>query len=170
MKQTDIYFLCGQGDAATSPGIVNLAEQYKKKCNSYLYYWHNWANVVAHVNSRAKLDINRLAVTYSMGANAITWILGGVQGYSGVTVPFDWVCFIDPTTLSVLTPLNDKLKKALHFHNTSVDPVGHAYLTSGKGFNYHNLEIVEVSMLHLMLDNDVNIQKRIMSELDAKTA
>jgi hypothetical protein len=83
-------------------------------------------------------------------------------------VPFDYAVFIDPTTLSALTALGPNLKQALHFHNNSLDPVGHATLTAGAGFDRAQLEVVETAMPHLMLDTDPGIQARVLAEINAR--
>lgn len=172
MKPADIYFICGQGDAATSPGIVALADKYRRLGGAVRVrteYWHAWYDTIGDVNSRAGEDVLRFAVAYSMGANALTWILGGVETYPGVKVAFDFACFIDPTTLSAITPLSGKhLRKALHYHNNSFDPVGHAGLLVAADFDGANLEVVETYEPHMLLDGDPRVQNRIINEIDVR--
>jgi hypothetical protein len=163
---TDVYFICGQGDAATSPGVTAMAAEVKG-ASTHVYDWWQWAQMIADISARPA-ENTRLAVSYSLGANALTWVLGGVQGYAGVKVPFDYAVFIDPTTLSVITPLGGTLGEALHFHNNSLDPVGHAYLAVGPGFDKADLEVVEVAMPHLMLDIDPGTQRRVLAEINAR--
>jgi hypothetical protein len=171
---TDIYFLCGQGDAATSPGIVSMAVRARAVPDARvrIFYWNDWQEIIADAASRKDIS-TRLAVSYSLGANALTWVLGGVvaQGIAvlGVEVKFDWAAFIDPTTLSNVTPLGANLGAALHFHNNSLDPVGHASLVAGSGFSAANLEVVETYLPHLTLDVDSTIQGRIMDEINRRT-
>jgi hypothetical protein len=167
---TDVYFLCGQGDAATSPGILSMADQARKmSARVKVFYWWQWASVITDIRSR---KVNRqLAVSYSLGANALTWILGGVaaQGtnYPGSGATFDWAAFIDPTTLSNITPLDAHLKDGLHFHNNSLDPVGHGTIPLTPDFT-GNLEVVETYLPHLALDVDGGIQARIMAEITSR--
>ena len=169
-KPADLYFLYGQGDAITSPGIVALANKYRQ--NSSLRVrtecWYQWIDTIKDINARAAEKVPRLAVGFSMGGNALTWILGGVMTYPGIRATFDWACFIDPTTLSIITPLQaNRVKKVLHFHNNSFDPVGHANLTAAADFNHLSLEVVETYAPHLTLDLLPSVQQRITNAIDA---
>lgn len=175
MRRTDLYFLDGQGGDATSPGIVAMAKQFETRARVTLIHdFRRWNDMVADVNARAKLDLLRGAVGYSMGGNALTWILEGVDAsgghYPGIKVPFDWCCFLDPTHLSLLTPLGPHCRRALHFHNSSIEPYGHGIVTAGPGFDRRDLEVVETQMSHLALDVDPGIQGRIMTELNERIA
>ena len=160
---TDVYFLCGQGDAATSPGILSMAKRVTG-ARVKTFNWWQWADMIADADARPSSVSTRVAVAYSLGCNALTWVLGGVEGHPGIKATFNYAVLIDPTTLSILTPLGANLQGALHYHNNSLDPVGHAYLTKSRGFA-GELEVIETYLPHLMLDVDPQIQTRTMSEI-----
>lgn len=163
MKSADLYFFCGQGDAATSPGIIAMGNQWRGSgARVRTYYWWSWENALRDMNERAGLDALRLAIGYSMGANALTWIAGGVGNYPGTIAVLDWACFIDPTFLSNLTPLGANVREALHYHSNSLDLVGHGTIIAGADTK---LQVVETYLPHLMLDIDQAIQARITAEI-----
>jgi hypothetical protein len=138
VKPSDVYFVRGQGDQFTSSGIDWMARDVVSwniaGSRVRLFNWGQWEQIRDDINARAALDVTRLAVTYSLGANCFTWVLGGVdfQGRHGAGIKngcFDHVTFIDPTWASVITPITStKLKAAKHFRGTFPDFVGHGEL------------------------------------------
>ena len=168
MKHVETYFIRGQGGVATSGGVDQMATEAQHLGGSVqIFDWGDWKKVVTDVNKQAKKDLIRLGCGYSMGGNAFTWVLGGVnfqgQHASGIQAcAFDFVAFIDPTTLSVLTPLTQRtLRKALHYKNHSIDIVGHADLPLAD-FGTSNITIIDTHEPHLTLDFDPKIQAQIM--------
>lgn len=134
---TEIHFIRGQGGAATSEGVDWMARQVEgwglPEIEVNTWDWGEWQRIVSYVNHYSGADRLRLAVGYSMGGNALTWVLGGVtyrgMRVHGVGVKFDYCWFLDPTWASVLTPISPMRLKALtHFQNHSLDPIGHADL------------------------------------------
>lgn len=167
--KTYIYCLMGQGGQATSGGVTQMAAEMAEWPNTEVqtFGWDQWEKVVEDVNTHAKEAAVRLMVGYSMGGNAATWILGGVsfQGKHALGIQhcqFDFVAFIDPTSLSVITPLSQNtLKQGIHFKSHSLDFVGHGVIPLA-GFIPSKLLIVDTYAPHLMLDWDPAIQKQIL--------
>lgn len=173
MKPADVYFILAQGAELTSAGMAQLAEDVRSwpDVRVTVFHWDQWTAAVAVINDRAKADRVRLGVGYSLGANALTWILGGAA-YEGQLVPgmhssiFDAAVFIDPTWLSIMTPLSPtKIKSALHFHNVSLDPVGHADVPRAPDFPTWAYKRVEVYGSHFTIDLDKDVQKQTLDFL-----
>jgi hypothetical protein len=175
--KTYVYFVRGQGGAATSAGVDQMAAEVTKWKDAHVktFDWASWQEIVTDVNAHASEAAVRLACGYSLGANAMTWALGGVssQGKHALGIQhcvFDFCAFIDPTSLSVITPLSQNtLKQALHFKSHSLDFVGHATLPLA-GFIPSKMKVVDTILPHLMLDWDPSIQKQILDTFKEKIA
>jgi len=173
--KTYVYMLLGQGGEATSGGVLQMAAEVKKWPNTEVktFGWDQWEKVVSDVNAHAKEAAVRLAVGYSMGGNAMTWVLGGVssQGKHALGIQhchFDFVAFVDPTSLSVITPLSQNtLKQGIHFQSHSLDFVGHATIPLA-GFIPSRMLVVPTYLPHLLLDYDPSIQKQILDAFKEK--
>jgi hypothetical protein len=168
MKNTYIYFIRGQGGSITSPGIDHMAASIGIGTVT-TYNWGDWEKVREDIAKHEKEDCFRLACGYSLGANALTWILGGVHltstfGYSPISCQFDAAVFLDPTWMSVITPLQGStLKRAVHYRNYSLDIFGHGTLTLASDFDPKNLTIMPTYTSHFLVDTDVNIQLEIFN-------
>jgi hypothetical protein len=167
--KTYIYFVRGQGGSATSGGVDQMAAEVAKWNDVHVktFDWSSWQEIVTDVNAHASEAAVRLACGYSLGANAMTWVLGGVssQGKHALGIQhchFDFVAFVDPTSLSIITPLSQNtLKQGIHFKSHSLDFVGHGVIPLA-GFIPSKLLIVDTYAPHLMLDWDPAIQKQIL--------
>jgi hypothetical protein len=167
MKNAYVYFIRGQGGTLTSPGVGHMANTLGVGTVS-IYDWGQWELIIEDVAKHANEDCIRLACGYSLGANALTWILGGITA-GNVTIPpiscqFDAAVFLDPTWLSVLTPLQGKtLKRAIHYRNYSLDIFGHGILKLAPDFNKKNLQIIPTYTSHLLVDTDAGVQEGILN-------
>jgi hypothetical protein len=167
MKPTDIYFLLGQFSRISSGGMIQMAETVSKwpNVNAKTFLEDEWGQMVSDVNAHASEDRYRFACGYSLGANALTWVLGGVdyqgarmEGIKGCT--FEACAFLDPTWMSVMSPLSkNKVKHIVHYHNNSLDPWGHAQLVLG--VEPPTVQVIEVYLSHFMVDFDRDIQNSI---------
>jgi hypothetical protein len=172
MKATDVYFIRGQGGATTSGGIDQMAAQVSTwpGARAQIFDWQAWQSVVADINKHADEDRVRMACGYSLGANALTWVLEGVKTEYGSArgierCSLEFCSFIDCTwlsTISMLTP--HTMRRGIHFKNVSLDVVGHGDIPCAPGTN---LEVIQTFGSHLMLDFDSDVQSRTLSAMHA---
>lgn len=134
-KPADVYFVRGQGDQTTSTSIDWMANEVVGwnigGSRVRTYNWWQWQQMRDDINSRLNLDVLRLAVAFSMGANCFTWTLGGVVDHEGRSAPgiksgtFEHITLIDPTWASVLTPISgNRVRQVKHYYGTFPDIVG----------------------------------------------
>src|SRR5262252_8466307 len=126
MIPADLYLLRGDGGRLTSMGIDEMARTVREwnlpNVRVQVFDWRQFRQVIADINGHSAFDRFRQIVGYSIGGNAATWILGGLNHgdikFSGINCQVDYAVFIDPTWLSYLTPLTSKtLKHAHHYRN-----------------------------------------------------
>lgn len=172
-KPTDVYFIRGQGDQYTSQGIDWMARDVVgwniTGSRVRTYNWWQWQVMRDDVNSRLELDVVRMCVPFSMGANAFTWVLDGVD-YQGQHAPgikggaFDWACWLDPTWASVITPLSNKhIKEGRHYKGTFPDLVGHGNLILMPP--RPQIEVVDIFMEHLLIPVDGSVRGFVLDNL-----
>jgi len=171
MTSATVVFFHGQGGIVTSGGIDQMAEKVRNwpgDVRVKIYDWREWQHAMTDIDSAITDYI--IACGYSMGANALTWLLSGVT-YQSMYVAgmqkrvMDLGIFIDPTWLSPVSPLTSRtLRRAIHFKNKSLDVVGHAAIPLAPDFPPSHMHVVETMESHLTLDFDKLIQARILNE------
>lgn len=157
------FFLRGQGGWFTSLGIDHMAKEVEGWPDIsivHAYNWDDWQSALSDINaSSAEL---LLACGFSLGANALTWIIGGLPQYHILPTVriIDSAAFIDPTTLSIVAPMSrEHCRSALHFHNNSFEPWGHGTLTfDGR------MDRVELHNSHFLLDVLPSVHSKILGE------
>lgn len=167
----EVYLFRGQGGALTSQGIDYLASELRaRKVYTMVFDWDHWENARRGIDSRASATREVFAVGYSMGANALTWLLNGVH-YDGASANglsktvFKHVFFLDPTWAAVITPItNDHAKAATHFQNHSIDLIGQGEIRNVSP-EFKNLVVVPVYTSHLLVDKLPSIQKAILNAI-----
>jgi hypothetical protein len=133
------YVLYGQGGAFFSPGIANLAGRLRAispRLEVAVYTWSDHNAVVSDIRRQPE-GTRFVIIGYSLGANATTWIS------NDVTVPIDLIVAYDPSVLSTVTPAGSNVRRAILYHNSSLEPFGHARIPGP------TVETHETSMAHV---------------------
>jgi hypothetical protein len=157
MKLPSAYIYGVRGASNGVDQIANVLGASLYDARVRVYDWIEWPEMISDINVHSKEQTLRLAFSYGLGANALTWVLGGVTD-SGVHVngckcKFDFAVLIDPTKRSTITPLApDRLSAGLHYKSTLfiVDDI--------PGLS---LEVVPVHGSH-PLDKDPLLQRAIV--------
>lgn len=157
------HVLRGQGGWWTSPGMDDLGTEISKLgCTTRVWNWRDWQEVTRDINANGGPT---MIIGYSMGGNAATWILGGVQGVPGVHHPVALAVFMDPTTYSVVTPLTGNIQRAVLFRGTNpFSIVGGADVTRGP--NFHGSYLARTTgVWHIWVQVDGPIRSMILGEV-----
>ena len=173
--KTYVKWLRGQGGAITSPGIDHMSRVvagYGKDIVSTVYDWTQWQTALADLNAHAHEAALRILVGYSMGAQGVDWIAGGVDKVKGFQWQIDLFVALDPTVWSVLSPIHANVKDALIFKNDNplnivglgTVPLGQDFLAAVKA-GKSKLNVVHTLLPHLEEDFDPFIQRLILTEI-----
>lgn len=162
MKPLFIALLRGLGDVATSAGIDTLAAKLRVKypyAHVIVYNWYDWQHTITDMRAQPP-GTTFVVIGYSMGANETT-------GISDAGLPIKLLVAMDPTIWDTVSPLHGNVAKALLFHDVNpLNPVGHAVLTAGEGFDPHNLTVITIWNWHLNVDTDVQVQAHTLSAIE----
>ena|ERR1035441_9853168 len=140
MRDGRIYVIYGQGGIITSGGMKLLANRIQAQWPKSIVTTHSWddpnaiAADMAHYPSFAKLLLG-----YSLGGNCVTWAAAAFKGTVDLAV-----CY-DPSVLSIVTQPSANVKRLLLYHNTDIEPEGHAV------FQGPQVETTQISMAHLAI-------------------
>lgn len=138
-----VFVLYGQGGIVTSFGMHKLADRLKALSPKLQVTTHSWYEHLMLPKDPCIL------IGYSLGANAVTW--NAARG-NPVTLG---VCY-DPSILSLVVEPKANIKRLLLFHNTSIEPWGHAV------FSGPQVEKTETTTSHLLVCyNEVLHQKTL---------
>lgn len=137
---THIYVIYGQGGIITSFGMKLLANRIQKQWPTAVVTTHDWYDPRLLAADIVKSNLTKtILIGYSLGANCVTWI---GQDYLG---PIDLAVCYDPSRLSIVTQPGPNIKRLLLYHNTDIEPEGHAIFTG------QQVERTEISMPHLAI-------------------
>jgi hypothetical protein len=134
-----VYVIYGQGGIVTSFGMYLLAQRIRKAWPSAVVTTHSWDDPHAIANDMQRYLAPRILIGYSLGANCVTWAADLYKDPVALAV-----CY-DPSVLSIVQQPGANIKRLLLYHNTDIEPEGHAIFTGPQ------VERAEVSMPHLAI-------------------
>lgn len=151
-----VYVMMGQGGRFTSGGIVNLAARIDqlKGTRVSVHPWDPYTDVVDDIN-KLLVGTKIAIVGYSLGANATTWIATAVPKRK-----IDLIVCYDPSKWSIVTPAPKNVAKGILYHNNGWDILGHAVIPGPQ------MQTVEISQWHLSVDNNEDLHRRTLAEIN----
>jgi hypothetical protein len=164
----NIIVLSGQGGWVTSPGIATLADELRSYGEVEKYFWDSpqaLASAATHLRRSHRLVV----VGYSLGGNQLGWMNkyfdeAGIKSQLEV----DLGVAIDPSWLSPLCYRDqhgDYIQYAPRFRRLVCFWNKGAWWHGGSRYKGENVETVQVSGAHLMLQFDKDIRNRVISEV-----
>ena len=141
-----VFVIYGQGGIWTSYGMSRLASRIRAAWPEAVVTTHSWDD--PETTGKLMFDWRNdnkgplILIGYSLGANHVTWAAESKYG-RGARVDLA-VCY-DPSVLSIVTQPGPNVERLLLYHNTDIEPEGHAVLTGPQ------VERTEISMPHLLI-------------------
>jgi hypothetical protein len=135
-----IYIMYGQGGIVTSFGMYQLSQRISKRWPSAVVTTHSWDDPNAIAEDMVKSVVPRILIGYSLGANCVTWAAA-----ANLRTEVELGVCYDPSVLSIVTQPTANVKRLLLYHNTDIEPEGHAIFVGPQ------VERTEISMFHLAI-------------------
>ena len=132
-----VYVIYGQGGVVTSFGMYLLSQSIAKLYPKAIVTTHSWSDPEAIASDMSKQSAPIVLIGYSLGANCVTWAAGATAKQVALAV-----CY-DPSVLSIVTQPKANIKRLLLYHNSDIEPEGHAIFIGPQ------VERTEISMPHL---------------------
>jgi hypothetical protein len=148
-----IYVIYGQGGIVTSYGMYLLANRIRKQWPAAVVTTHDWNNPGAIAADMAKSVSPIILIGYSLGANCVTWAADAFKGPVGLAV-----CY-DPSVLSIVTNPTANVKRLLLYHNTDIEPEGHAVFVGPQ------VETTQISMEHLTICYSETLHQKTLAAI-----
>jgi hypothetical protein len=137
-----VFIIYGQGGIITSYGMYLLANRIRMQWPSSIVTTHYWDDPTSIQETIRPLSRSEKVVLigYSLGANCVTWVSNGI-----FPVTIDLAVCYDPSVLSIVMQPKLNVKKLLLYHNTDIEPEGHAV------FIGNQVETTKISTFHLAI-------------------
>ena len=99
-------------------------------------------------------DENVILIGYSLGANAVDWVSAAVPDRTiALSVAYD------PSVLSIVTQPGPNVKRLLLYHNTDIEPEGHAI------YKGPQVETTQISMPHLAICYSETLHQKTLAAI-----
>ena len=158
MKPHQIRIVYGQGGKSfLSYGMI----RFNDRLHSMGFTVNDdilWSDPHAIAEQLNKLDKDTkiILIGYSLGGNALTWVQSPEWGLER---DIDLLIAYDPTWLSKLNPITERVKKTICYSAIGLNPAGHGVITG------HNVETVKIFADHILVDYAEVLHKRTIEEI-----
>lgn len=152
-----VFVIYGQGGILTSFGMSLLAGRIAKASPKAVVTTHGWKTSIVEIVPAIKAlpaDEPVILIGYSLGANAVDWI--------SAALPRRWIelsVAYDPSVLSIVTQPGANVKRLLLYHNTDIEPEGHAVYVGSQ------VETTRISMPHLAIDYSEALHQKTLAAI-----
>lgn len=153
-----VHVIYGQFGIITSFGMNILAQRIRAAFPAAVvktWSWSDWSPIVDDILHNPKGPV--VLVGYSLGANCTTWVSSHINRLIDLAV-----CY-DPSILAIVTQPGKNVKRLLLYHNTDIEPEGHARFVGPQ------VETTEISMPHLAICYSQALHAKTMAAI-AKVA
>jgi pimeloyl-ACP methyl ester carboxylesterase len=148
-----IYVLYGQGGAATSLGMVALADRLKAHGTVTRHNWNDYSAVAASIR-KLPADTPVVLVGFSLGAGVTTWISNALPKRR-----IALIVAYDPSIWQPIQPARANVARLLLYRNVCPDLWGHATI-AGK-----MVETTNVCTLHLVVPLDERLHRKTIAAI-----
>jgi hypothetical protein len=152
-----VFVIYGQGGIVTSYGMYLLANRIRKQWPSALVTTHPWDDPTS-IQELIRVIPNRkdavVLIGYSLGANCVTWVSNAIFPKT-----IDLAVCYDPSVLSIVTQPKPNIKRLLLYHNTDIEPEGHAV------FIGNQVETTQINMFHLAICYSETLHQKTLAAI-----